>query len=477
MATTTLYLKSCDFSAWCNGGEDYATMSSDRKLKGQFDGAGLNLTQYKITAIGIYGDYRRNTTYIYPMGDTNRGATLYNGSSISSIGSAISTQEDGDSKMSKDYAGFTNYYTTDTNIINSLINQINSGLVVTIDLYADNNKDNSDYRIYGKNIRLVVTYEEKPYTLTVQSNNTNYGTVSGGGTYYSGTTATLSATKKSGYRFVQWSDGNTSATRTVTVTGNATYTAVFERLYYDFNYDNLLSFADWYYSNSNNPLGSGSGTVTADVINGTITVNGSGDFYTAYGAALPYYTIPVQTGQAYKFRYDYQATGGVQAYVFFLNGSGDYIYLPDGTYFVGCYDGSPLVFTPPSGCVAVTFRVGITGTSNAVFSNLALYKTSLDYAITNRQYRKNFVVGGAVGELYTPVIEGFDFKGWYTGENGTGIEVTALSSSNMSTTIYSLWEEAKPKIKNVQMIYLDKQISETNKVPCGEGFVISVELS
>lgn len=338
-----------------------------------------------------------------------------------------------------------------------------------------------DYYVFGQSdwtissIYIRANYTIPTYTLTVTAGTG--GTVTGGDTYNNQATATLTATPNAGYKFVKWSDGNTSATRTVTVTGNATYTAVFERLYYDFNYDNLLSFADWYYSNSNNPLGSGSGTVTADVINGTITVNGSGDFYTAYGAALPYYTIPVQTGQAYKFRYDYQATGGVQAYVFFLNGSGDYIYLPDGTYYVGCYDGSPLVFTPPSGCVAVTFRVGITGTSNAVFSNLALYKTSLDYAITNRQYRKSFVSGEAVGELYTPVIEGFNFKGWYTGENGTGIEVTALSSSNMSTTIYSLWEEAKPKIKNVQMIYLDKQISETNKVPCGEGFVISVELS
>lgn len=317
---------------------------------------------------------------------------------------------------------------------------------------------------------------ETPYTVS-------FGTGTGGsvntygGSYYSGTNVSVTATPNSGYKFVKWSDGNTSATRTVTVTGNATYTAVFERLYYDVNYDNLLSFADWYYSNSNNPSGNGSGTVTADVINGTITVNGSGDFYTAYGAALPYYTIPVQTGQVYKFRYDCQATGGVQAYVFFLNGSGDYIYLPDGTYFVGCYDGSPLVFTPPSGCVAVTFRVGITGTSNAVFSNLALYKTSLDYAITNRQYRKSFVGGGAVGELHTPVIEGFDFKGWYTGENGTGTQIISSSKLSASTTVYSQWEEVKPEIKNIQMIYLDKQISETNKVPCGEGFVISVELS
>lgn len=66
------------------------------------------------------------------------------------------------------------------------------------------------------------------YTITANPNNTNYGTVTGGGSYLSGNTATLTATAKTGYRFVQWSDGNTNATRTVTVTGNKTYTATFE---------------------------------------------------------------------------------------------------------------------------------------------------------------------------------------------------------------------------------------------------------
>lgn len=55
------------------------------------------------------------------------------------------------------------------------------------------------------------------------------GTASGGGTYNYGETATLKATPSAGYYFVKWSDGNTNASRTVTVTGNATYTATFEQ--------------------------------------------------------------------------------------------------------------------------------------------------------------------------------------------------------------------------------------------------------
>lgn len=65
------------------------------------------------------------------------------------------------------------------------------------------------------------------YKLTVSSANTTMGTVSGGGTYDYGTSATLKATPKTGYSFVKWSDGNTSATRNVSVTSAATYTATF----------------------------------------------------------------------------------------------------------------------------------------------------------------------------------------------------------------------------------------------------------
>jgi hypothetical protein len=51
--------------------------------------------------------------------------------------------------------------------------------------------------------------------------------VSGAGTYYYGTTATLTATPNENYMFLCWSDGIASNPRTVTVTGNANYKALF----------------------------------------------------------------------------------------------------------------------------------------------------------------------------------------------------------------------------------------------------------
>jgi len=66
------------------------------------------------------------------------------------------------------------------------------------------------------------------YTVTTQPNEAGRGTTSGGGTNLTyGSTVNISATPNEGYVFTQWNDGNTSPSRTVTVTGNAVYTAYF----------------------------------------------------------------------------------------------------------------------------------------------------------------------------------------------------------------------------------------------------------
>lgn len=70
------------------------------------------------------------------------------------------------------------------------------------------------------------TATKRKYNLTASAGTG--GSVTGGGTYEYGKTATLTAIPNSGYKFKQWSDGVTTATRSVTVTGNATYTAYFE---------------------------------------------------------------------------------------------------------------------------------------------------------------------------------------------------------------------------------------------------------
>ena len=65
------------------------------------------------------------------------------------------------------------------------------------------------------------------YTVTVTANNDAYGTVSGGGTYANGSTATLTATANSGHQFIRWDDNNTDNPRDIVVTSDTTLTALF----------------------------------------------------------------------------------------------------------------------------------------------------------------------------------------------------------------------------------------------------------
>ena len=74
---------------------------------------------------------------------------------------------------------------------------------------------------------MMTACEKEEYTITVQSNNESWGTTIGSGTYNDGTSVQIMARPNDGYVFEQWDDGNTDNPRTITVTGDKTYTAIF----------------------------------------------------------------------------------------------------------------------------------------------------------------------------------------------------------------------------------------------------------
>ena len=66
-----------------------------------------------------------------------------------------------------------------------------------------------------------------PFTISLTASPANAGTVTGAGSYAKNATATIKAEAISGYHFTQWSDGDTNATRTLTVTADKSLTAIF----------------------------------------------------------------------------------------------------------------------------------------------------------------------------------------------------------------------------------------------------------
>ena len=94
----------------------------------------------------------------------------------------------------------------------------------------DTNKSGTGVKAVVSGFALSIDYTVYDYTVTTVASPTEGGIVLGGGTYDYGSKPTLTATPNTGYKFVKWSDEVTTATRTITVTGNATYTAIFEKL-------------------------------------------------------------------------------------------------------------------------------------------------------------------------------------------------------------------------------------------------------
>ncbi|MBR1851366.1 MAG: leucine-rich repeat protein [Bacteroidales bacterium] len=93
--------------------------------------------------------------------------------------------------------------------------------------WSDGTTDNPRQLTVQSALTLTAQFEINTYILTVQSSNPAIGTTSGGGSYSYLTPVNIEALPNAGYRFTQWSDGNTDNPRLVSITQNATYTAQF----------------------------------------------------------------------------------------------------------------------------------------------------------------------------------------------------------------------------------------------------------
>ena len=95
--------------------------------------------------------------------------------------------------------------------------------------WNDDNTDNPRSVWAGSSHDTFTAYfaEASQYTVEVTSNFPAMGTVTGSGTYYEGTSVTLTATAEEGYHFVQWDDENTDNPRTVTVNDDTIMEAQF----------------------------------------------------------------------------------------------------------------------------------------------------------------------------------------------------------------------------------------------------------
>ena len=95
--------------------------------------------------------------------------------------------------------------------------------------WSDNNTQNPRNVVVDKEISLVATFAINTYTVkaATHENETERGSVTGGGTYNYGDMATLRATPAEGFRFTGWSDGDVYNIKYLNITKDEAFTAHF----------------------------------------------------------------------------------------------------------------------------------------------------------------------------------------------------------------------------------------------------------
>ena len=182
---------------------DYATLSatpfSGYEFVGWSDGSSENPHQVLVTS---------NATYTATFSEV--GSTYYTVSAYVSPAGAGTVSG-------------TGTYPAGASV--TLTATANSGY--TFDHWNDGSTTNPRTITVNNNMSFTAYFNTQEYTIITNVTPAGSGTVTGGGTYPYGATATLTATPNTGYEFLQWSDGSLQNPRVITVTGNATYTALF----------------------------------------------------------------------------------------------------------------------------------------------------------------------------------------------------------------------------------------------------------
>ena len=286
-----------------------------------------------------------------------------------------------------------------------------------------------------KDVRVEQTIVQ--YTITANSNNNAWGSVSGGGTYNNGATCTLTATANTGYSFSKWQDNSTTNPRTITVTQNATYTATFTQDHYTVSvYASPASGGTVSGGGSNFTYGS-TATLTATPASGyefqgwsdgstdnphTVTVTGDATYTATFGeVGATYFTVTTSVTP--------EGSGTV-------TGGGTY---EAGTSIV-------LTATPNTGYSFLRWSDGSTTNPRTLtvtndMSYTALFEAEVyTIVVVANPTNGGTVTGsgtytyGSTATLTATPASGYEFQGWSDGSTANPHQVTVTENATYTAT-------------------------------------------
>lgn len=140
----------------------------------------------------------------------------------------------------------------------------------------------------------------------------------------------------------------------------------------------------------------------------------------------------------------------------------------------GGQSGMACVHFPLSHNGNLSCRVWINNVTFTVTRTRACYITFKGDGITTKKAMYDYGTTPSYGS--TPTRDGYVFKGWKSSVGGNSYTATLPTAYETDVTYTAVWEKVitPPKITSVSMTYASAQISKNNKVPTGEGFLISV---
>ena len=255
---------------------------------------------------------------------------------------------------------------------------------------------------------------------------------------------TMPTPKRAGYTFSGWYTGeNGTGTKIdsdtlVSITNDHTLYAKWTQKDYTATFDgNMFSTMN---SRTINGL-----TLTYDYANSYLTINGTP---TSTWVMLNYFMgLTFTEGDKYTLKLTYDSgsianagTGGGSLGVDVKNSSKSNVSTRN-------YTNRSYI---TSGSSSSTLTINSAGASEgAGFAYFLWFATPADWTFTDYKIKVNFTknetktvtFASAYGTMPTPKRAGYAFKGWYTGENGTGTNITSTSlvSSASNHTLYAKW--------------------------------------